>query len=135
MSALCALRRRRPFGVYVIAFFLALRILDFFFETVRVQRAGLPSLLLPSTANPALQTSIRIAGTVFLVLIIIGVLRLKRWALITTTLLAGISLAFGLWLYAQGRPQYLNMFASVLIAFYLNQREVQQAFDTQRPAE
>ena len=129
MGTLLKLKRPRPLGVYVIVFLLAFRILDFSFATVRAQRAGLPSLLLPGDANPDYTTAVSIAGVLLLVALIIGLLLLKRWALVITTLLVGLSLAFGLLQYAQGSPQYLNMFGGVLVAFYLNQREVLEAFE------
>lgn len=135
MRLVSAIRRRRPPGVYVIIFLLALRVLDLFSKALRVQRAGITTLLLPSDASPTLQTAISIAATVFVVLLIVGLLRLNRWALIITTILTGVSLAFGLWLYVQEQPQYVNMFAATLIAFYLHQREVQDAFNPQAAAQ
>ncbi|MFQ5921665.1 MAG: hypothetical protein ACE5M4_02380 [Anaerolineales bacterium] len=135
MSAVSTFKRRRPIGVYVIIFFLGLRMLDFSFETVRIQRGGLSSLLLPGTVDPAINTLVSVTATLFLLLLIIGLLLLRRWALVVTVMLTGVSLAYGLWLHALGTPQYLDMLAAVLVGFYLNLRELQQAFEPEAPIE
>jgi hypothetical protein len=47
----------------------------------------------------------------------------------------GLSLALDLVSYARGEPAYTTMLVSVIIVFYLNQREVQDAFTRRsRPA-
>jgi hypothetical protein len=40
----------------------------------------------------------------------------------------GINMAVSIWLYTIGEPGYLQMLSSVIVVFYLNQSEVQQAF-------
>jgi hypothetical protein len=44
-------------------------------------------------------------------------------------ILTGIGLAFTIWSYFQGTPNYLPMLIDVVIVFYLNQRDVQQYFE------
>jgi len=58
-----------------------------------------------------------------------GLWHLNRSAWVLIMIQRGVSMAVNLWLYANGEPLYLDMLLSVIIVFYLNQREVQQAFE------
>ncbi|MFN2200175.1 MAG: hypothetical protein ACK2UO_03160, partial [Caldilineaceae bacterium] len=46
----------------------------------------------------------------------------------------GFGMFLNIWAYFHGRPNYIAMAASVLIVFYMNQREVQHAFLEHPPA-
>jgi len=59
-----------------------------------------------------------------------GLWRLKRWAWVAVMLWTGLTLAGALAYYLQGKPEYALMVEGVVIVFYLNQRDVQQAFAT-----
>ena len=58
----------------------------------------------------------------------IELLRLKNWAWLASMTLQGIGLTFSLLAYARQEPNYPAMFLGVLLVFYLNQHEVQEAF-------
>lgn len=113
---------KRPFGVYVIALMLVLNGLA----------VGLSVLLedqfdLDRSLNPAETLKFSIGfPTIF---IAFALLMLWRWAWVTTMLLTGLNLATGLYLYLDGNPNYISMVINIFIVFYLNQREVQRAFD------
>ena len=64
----------------------------------------------------------------------IGLWMMLRWAWVATMLWTGVNLALGLWDYGQGDPNYVSMLINVLIVFYLNLREVQEAFNKPRSA-
>ncbi len=71
-------------------------------------------------------------GNVFFQLVIaFGLWRLQRWAWFLLMMRLGVSMSIGLWLYiySQGAPDYLDMLLHVVMVLYLNQREVQQAFE------
>lgn len=59
-----------------------------------------------------------------------GLWLMRRWAWVATMIWTGVSLAIGLITYYQGTPNYFSMIFNVLIVLYLNQREVQLAFET-----
>jgi hypothetical protein len=63
-----------------------------------------------------------------LVSAIIGLILLKRWAWTLTMILTGVGLTHTIWGYFQGSPEYVAMLVYILMVFYLNQREVQRAF-------
>jgi hypothetical protein len=70
----------------------------------------------------------RIAVTAIGLIIAAGLWRLKRWAWVAVMLWVGVSMTSALVAYANGEPRYPVMALSVLIVFYLNQRDIQQAF-------
>lgn len=119
--------RKRPFGVTAIVVLQAVSILAlavdiyrmqpvrsiFFFTGVEYSRFVLPISL----------------AIIFLELVIaFGLWHLKRSAWVLIMIQQGIGLSVYLWFYAHREPFYLSMLLSVIIVFYLNQREVQQAF-------
>ena len=128
-------RRRRPFGVYAIILLLLLSILSVYLEDVRTQGGGLIGGLLPNgleiPRNKAVSTSV----TVVYSLLIIGLFTLRRWAWVAGMVLVGVGLGFNILLYFRGNPQYLNMLLEVVLVFYLNQRDVQQAFRRRKPSQ
>lgn len=130
-----ATKRRRPFGVYAIILLLLLSILSVYLEEVRTQGGGLIGGLLPNgldlTRNKAISTSV----TVVYALLVIGLLALRRWAWVAGMVLVGVGLGFNIWLYFRGNPQYPNMLLEVVLVFYLNQRDVQQAFRRRKPSQ
>jgi len=118
--------KRRPFGLYLIivlqlflAIFLALALLGE--KTIATYLKGF-------VQNPIFYTWFGWVVIGFLVLAVLGLLLLKRWAWILTMILTGILLAFSIWSYFQGSPHYLEMVIYIVIVFYLNQRDVQSPF-------
>ena len=69
-----------------------------------------------------------IATSAVQVLIVIGLWRMKRWGWFLVMLNTGVGMFLNIWAYFYARPNYVAMAVSVLIVFYMNQRDVQQAF-------
>lgn len=76
----------------------------------------------------------RIVVTVVGLVIAAGLWRLQRWAWVAVMLWVGVSMTSALVAYVDGVPRYPVMALSVLIVFYLNQRDIQQAFRGARGA-
>jgi hypothetical protein len=116
-------RRRRPFGVTAIATIqiLSAVVWGVFTVTGRFDyNVFLGSIGYYEVAGPALA-----AVGLF---ISYGMFTLKRQAWVLTMLWAGLNLATSLWTYWEGEPAYLTMLYSVVVVYYLNQREVRAAF-------
>jgi hypothetical protein len=91
----------------------------------RLDFPGLVALGMPR------ELAVRVLGaTVALLMSIVavGMWRRLRAAWVATMLLVGALMVLELRWYARGTPRYLLMALSVLIVFYLNQREVQGLF-------
>ncbi len=120
--------RKRPFGIIVI---IVLQLLSAMIAALDMY------LEYTGTIDFLFVQSIRIGGipTFNMVAIILGLVtsfglwQLKRWAWFLIMIQLGVSMAGGLWLYKQGTPFYTNMIVDVITVFYLNQREVQYAFE------
>ena len=63
------------------------------------------------------------------ILLGIGLLADRRWAWVGAIVMSGLSLAFALGAWWDGRPAYVSMLINVIAVFYLNQREVRAYFD------
>lgn len=116
-------RRRRPFGVSAIATIQILSALVWgvFTVTGRLDsNVFLGSFGYYEAAGPALA----LVG----LLISYGMFTLKRQAWVLTMLWAGLNLIISLLNYWRGEPIYLTMLYSVVVVYYLNQREVRAAF-------
>jgi hypothetical protein len=121
------MKRRRPFGVTAIAALLAL---DGVVAALTLVLVAVDTIT-ETRDRLSLDTSLSALGIAGLVTAL-GLLRLKRWAWVSTMLLVGANLVSVLVAYFDGQPRYLAMLLNVSIAFYLNQRSVQQAFHAQR---
>jgi hypothetical protein len=66
------------------------------------------------------------------VVIIAGFWYLKRWGWVLLMVQLGFFMLIDLYAYFSGAPHYFSMVNSVLVVFYLNQRDVQQAFQARR---
>ena len=62
------------------------------------------------------------------IVVLIGFLRMHRWAWVVLMAWTGISLTITLINYFYSRPNYLVMASNVIIAFALNQADVQRIF-------
>lgn len=74
-------------------------------------------------------------GAVLVVLAVMGIgialalLRLRPWAWLAAMTLQGLGLLAALYSYVNDRPNYyVGMLIGIFLVFYLNQREVQEAF-------
>ncbi len=115
--------RRRPFGVTAIATIqiMSAMIWGVFTVTGRFgYNVFLGSFGYYEVAGPALA----LVGLI----ISYGMFTLKRQAWVLTMLWAGLNLTISLWGYWEGEPSYLPMVYSVIVVYYLNQREVRAAF-------
>ncbi len=62
------------------------------------------------------------------IVVLIGFLRMHRWSWVVLMAWTGISLTISLINYFYGQPNYLVMASNVVIAFALNQADVQRIF-------
>jgi uncharacterized membrane protein (DUF2068 family) len=120
--------RKRPFGLVII---IALQLIsavslvvDIFFASTHLSFAAfLENLQVTVLPFP---------GTLLLVyqlVVIAGLWFLRRWAWFLLMIQLGLSMGFQLFLYFEGRPLYIYMLISVITVLYLNQRDVQHAFE------
>lgn len=131
--------RQRPFGVMVIIVLQLLGITVLVFEVFGFQ-LGPASIIAPVwyrdeelifgawRAPNLLESAL---GTILVlaeILIVYGLWRLQRWAWLLLMIQLGLGMALYLWLYFNGIALYVSMLLNVIAVFYLNQREVQQAF-------
>jgi len=147
-------RPRRPFGVsilIVIQFLSILMIVSMDLVNFNLIRLNIPVLallqsqegisatltqyiadlnpeILKSISTIQLITIISLVGIVFRLLLIFGLLWLRRWAWVLVMVQVGVLMILDLWSYFGGEPAYLSMITNVVMVFYLNQREVQLAF-------
>ncbi len=116
-------KRRRPLGVIILVVIQVVYGL-FAILDLTVPSADVDVLFVPGSLAPSVP--------IFSLLLAFGLWRLYRWAWTVMMLWTGLGLTVDLVDYLRGDPSYLLMVESVIIVFYLNQREVQQAFG-QRP--
>jgi lysylphosphatidylglycerol synthetase-like protein (DUF2156 family) len=121
-------RRRRPFGVYVIIALVLLRVTVIALDLVAVQ-LGRPLMVLPEAEDPLVLATAGGATIALLLSISLGLFMLKRWAWIATMILIGFNLVVAIFQYLNGDGAFFAMFMDVISVFYLNQRNVQAAFE------
>ncbi|MDQ7026850.1 MAG: DUF2127 domain-containing protein [Anaerolineae bacterium] len=123
---------KRPFGVAVIVL-LTLAIVS----VTLFPLLALPSLPSWTVLNEleiyAAVTPFRVVNIVlvpFQLLLAFGLWYLRRWAWVLYMIQLGISMTVSLQAHFSGHgdADYVGMAINVLIVFYLNQRDVQQAF-------
>jgi hypothetical protein len=135
---------KRPFGVYAIAALLLLGVAAGVLEILRVQielfgfwqtadevlreYSGLTELAAYLFIDPKLVIIANTLVIVFLLLLISGLWRMKRWAWLLVMIFTGANLTLTLIRYFNDNPDYLSMLIHVAVTFYLNDRDVQRAF-------
>jgi hypothetical protein len=62
----------------------------------------------------------------------IGLLRTRYWGWLMAMIVQGVAMTLKLIEYTRGQPDYMQMFVSIIIVFYLNQRHIRQFFDVAR---
>jgi hypothetical protein len=119
-------KRRRPFGLYMIAGLQL--VLSIMLALALLGEKTIATYLKVLIQNPIFYSWFGwvLAGS--LILSVLGLMILKRWAWILTMILTGLGLSYSIWSYFQENPHYIPMVIYLVIVFYLNQREVQSAF-------
>jgi uncharacterized membrane protein (DUF2068 family) len=124
--------RRRPFGVSVI---IGMQLLSFLSAAfgLAVEYAAIVAHVELEGFAPTFTDNVMLVLELVLSLVsVYGLWRMQRWAWFITMLDLGVSMCIGLYLYYYGDPDYWTMFFNVVMVFYLNQREVQNAFVRKR---
>lgn len=123
--------RRLPFGIIVIVFLQTLSLL----LSGSAPGLSLSDTLLLGAGVAVNYYLLHFALNLLSIIVIFGLLRLRRWAWVLVMIQLGMVMALDLVLYFAGSPQYASMLISVVTVFYLNQSEVQDAFRRRRAAE
>ena len=126
--------RKRPFGVIAI---IALQLISVAGATLDMYLAytGATDVLFAQTVQTGGIPTFNVVAIILGLVISFGLWQLKRWAWFLVMIQLGLSMAGGLWLYTQGTPYYYDMIVDVIAVFYLNQRDVQQAFEQQEKSQ
>jgi hypothetical protein len=117
------MKRRRPFGVTVIAVVFVANMVAAVLQTDLLE-TSLPRFVDDTGYLDLARLIVSVVG----VLLAIGLWRLHPLAWATTMAWAGITMVTSLLAYFRGEPQFISMALSVVAVFYLNSREVQGAF-------
>jgi uncharacterized membrane protein (DUF2068 family) len=130
-------KRRRPFGVYALIVLWGLQIISLLFFASFADRMqmefGLPVHLLGRITTGSMLAFIFGISALLLAITAVGLWMLKRWAWVATMVLVGIGLFTGIWQVLLGRPLDISLLFNVIVVFYLNSREVQNAFSRRTP--
>jgi hypothetical protein len=129
---------RRPFGVLVVAVIQFVRAVLLVGQMAGFEpfpnvnwlhiSAQIPEPP-PGTVEFVLSRVIGIGLVAATVLSGLGILAGRRWGWIAAIVLCGVSLAFGIGGWWDGKPTYLAMAINTIAVFYLNQRDVRAVFD------
>jgi len=121
---------KRPFGVSVIVLLIAAYILftaSVFYLSIKSQDSSISAQLV-QIMNPTEIRAVLVAELIILLAIAIGLWRLRQWAWFLLMIWVGIQMFFDLMDYFYGHHIHASMLISVIIVFYINQREVKKAF-------
>lgn len=120
------LKKKRPFGVYVLLLALALLAANGAVDILRIVRGLPPNTLpeLPGDVDWVLFT----AWIVFLAILAIGLWRMHQWAWFAAMVAGGLTLFYCIWRYLNGGSPYVTMVLLIIMIFYLNLTEVKAGF-------
>lgn len=122
--------RDRPFGVTAIAFLQAV------ISAIAIYRWWLSDPLdARFTEREVYLSSASVALAVTGLIVAVGLLVMVRWAWPLALFVLSVQLGVGLWAYYHDQPIYETMFLSVVSIFYLNSRDVRDAFGFVRARE
>jgi hypothetical protein len=130
---------KRPVAVTVVAWGIVIlffvRLLQVFGPLIEMEvlERGLDGPLTQGMRLTPLGSAVLTSGMYLLasligIVVLIGFLRLRRWAWVVLMAWTGASLAVGLIEYFYSNPNYLVMASNAMIALALNQVEVQRIF-------
>ncbi len=131
--------RKRPIAVTVVAWGIVVLFLIHLYQVIepllRIKffETGITSPLMVGMRLTPLGGDLLSSGTYLIlsvigIVVLIGFLRLHRWAWVVLMAWTGISLTITLINYFYSLPNYLVMASNVIIAFALNQADVQRIF-------
>ena len=131
--------RKRPIAVTIVAWGIVLLFLIRLFQVfeplirLHVIETGVNGPLMHGLRPTPLGLAVLTSGAYLLlsligIVVLIGFLGLRRWAWVTLMAWTGVSLVIGLIEYFYSDPNYLVMASNTIIAFALNQVEVQRIF-------
>ncbi len=123
-------KRRRPFGIMVIIILQLVALISLFFDLYILEDQDLSLAgLMPGMPPEMFTYAPAVVVILYQVILIYGLWQLKRWAWLVIMIQLGIAMAISLTTYFYGTPLYLYMFINIIMVFYLNQRDVQRAFE------
>lgn len=123
-------RQSRPFGVYVVMLLMVLLLIVSITDLWTTNYFRLPPIVIPNIDHEIILVVIRGAIALAIIITIIGLWRLKRWAWYATMMMFGVFLMWNILLYFDDDPVYMNLLAGIITVFYLNLQDVQAAFGT-----
>jgi uncharacterized membrane protein (DUF2068 family) len=98
-----------------------------FYLSIKSQDSSISAQLV-QIMNPTEIRAILVVELIILLAIAIGLWRLQQWAWFLLMIWVGIQMFFDLMDYFYGHNIHASMLISVIIVFYINQREVKKAF-------
>ena len=121
---------KRPFGLVAI---IILQLISVLTAALGMYLAndGTIDVIWVQTVHTGGIPTFNVVAIILGLVISYGLWQLKRWAWFLVMVQLGLSMAGGLWFYTQGSPDYYDMIIDVIAVFYLNQRDVQKAFEQQ----
>ena len=134
-------KKKRPFGVTVIVILQVVNLVlliitvafyDYWLVKLSVTFTQSTPLTTQLITNVYSNIAVDILIIAYMIIVSYGFWHLNRWAWFLTMIQMGISLFINLWRYFNGTSNYLAMTILIVMVFYLNQREVQQAFEHTR---
>ena len=120
----------RPFGVYAILLLLLIQMVLMFTDLLGNDFLKLPPIAQSYLDNRQLLILTRGLFALVIISIMVGLWRLKRKAWYATMFLLGAFLIWNIWLYFQNDAVYANLLIGIIVVFYLNLHDVQEAFGT-----
>jgi hypothetical protein len=131
--------KKRPVAVTIVAWGIVvlflLRLYQVFEPLVRMHvfESGLTTPLFQGVGLTPLGRAVLTSGAYLVqalvgIVVLIGFLRLHRWAWVVLVAWTGISLCITLINYFYSRPNYLVMASNTIIVFALSQADVQRIF-------
>jgi hypothetical protein len=131
--------KKRPIAVTIVAWGIVVLFLIRLYQVfepllrMRVFETGLASPLLQGAKLTSLGQAVFTSASYLLlsligIVVLIGFLRLHRWAWVLLMAWTGVSLTISLIDYFYSRPNYLVMASNIIIAFALSQADVQRIF-------
>jgi len=131
--------RKRPIAVTVVAFGIVLlfivRLIQVIVPLAEMDLLGhglqgplRQGLQLTELGRALLTSAFYLLASVIGIVVLVGFLRVRRWAWVVLMGWTGASLAIGLIEYFYSNPNYVVMASNAVIALALNQVEVQRIF-------